>query len=209
MKTAPVKNSLPVENVHLTGVDTNAIWKDGELGDRIAQRYITQLSRLQETGISCGVAHVTWGYERIGEPSAIGLKRFEEMANAAEKYKVKLALENSVYPQFLHAVLDALKSPYVGFCYDSGHENAFAPEENYLGKYGERLFAMHLHDNHGEKDEHNIPFFGSVNWEEKVKLLQKTKLFQEKICLEVSNYGEDIYAFLAKAYESLQQLFRL
>ena len=86
--------------------------------------------------------------------------RYEKAAEVAEKFGVKLALENSVYPEYVRFLLDNLKSSAISFCYDSGHENAFTKGENYLDDYAERLFAMHLHDNDEISDQHSVPMTG-------------------------------------------------
>ena len=119
-------------------------------------------------------------------------------------------MENSVYAEHVHFLLDNIKSDYVGFCYDSGHENAFAPDEKYLERHGNRLFAMHLHDNYGEKDEHNIPFNGTVNWKEKMALLRNTKHFEEcGITLELG-WGEgDFRQYMEDAFEAANKLMSL
>ena len=50
------------------------------------------------------------------------------------------------------------------FCYDSGHNNVFDKDFDYLEKYGDKLIAVHLHDNNGEEDYHTLNKFGSINW---------------------------------------------
>lgn len=204
------KYALPVENVHLTGAGMNTIWQDNAEGEYVKNRLIKEIEGLFHLGIKCGVAHVTWGK---GLPTMssfeIGLERFKEIANIAEKYQVQLALENSVYPQFLRCVLDNIQSPYIGFCYDSGHENAFSPRENYLRSYSNRLFAMHLHDNHGDEDEHLIPLQGTINWLEKVGELKQCSLFNEQLVLESVAHGENLYDYLQLAHQAAKKLASL
>ncbi len=36
---------------------------------------------------------------------------------------------------------------------------------------GKHLYAIHYNDNHGEKDEHLAPFFGTLNHDEVIKAL--------------------------------------
>jgi sugar phosphate isomerase/epimerase len=79
-----------------------------------------------------------------------------------------IALEN-VYerdPGPLKNLLDALDSPKVRFCFDTGHANAFGgvPPALWIETLGDRLGEVHIHDNDGTTDEHlpvgegNIPF---------------------------------------------------
>jgi sugar phosphate isomerase/epimerase len=79
-----------------------------------------------------------------------------------------IAMEN-VYERGPHQILpllDALDSPHVRFCFDTGHANAFgsASYKEWLGMLGSRLGEIHIHDNNGATDEHlpvgegNFPF---------------------------------------------------
>jgi sugar phosphate isomerase/epimerase len=79
-----------------------------------------------------------------------------------------IAMEN-VYergPQQLRPLFDAIDSPHVRFCFDSGHANAFgsAPYQEWMEILGDRLGEIHIHDNNGNLDEHlpvgegNFPF---------------------------------------------------
>ena len=69
-------------------------------------------------------------------------------------------------PQQLRPLLDALDSPQVRFCFDTGHANAFgsAPHGEWLEMLGDRLGEIHIHDNDGTTDQHlpvgegNFPF---------------------------------------------------
>ena len=194
------KYGLPVENVHLTGYGMTSVWDEGEEGDAVADRLIRELEDLASLGIGIGVAHVTWGHAHPAENMLVGLRRYERIAEAAEKYGVKLALENSVYPRYVRFLLDSLKSPFVGFCYDSGHENAFSKGENYLDRYADRLFAMHLHDNDGISDQHGIPMTGGIDWKHTVSQLRRSALFRHTVTLECCVPSSNITQGLHEAY---------
>jgi len=197
------KYKLPVENVHLTGVNMTSVWTDSDEGDTVIARLIEELRGIASLGIPVGVAHVTWGHSRPAGHRELGLRRYVRAAEAAEKYGVKLALENSVYPEYVRFLLDNLHSPAVGFCFDSGHECAFSPEENYLDSYADRLFAMHLHDNNGKDDQHSIPLTGKVEWNRVLSQLKRAPLFQNTLTLECHasdrNLREDLHAALEAA----------
>lgn len=204
------KYGLEIQATHLSGDKMTTIWSECDDAEFVTQRLINELADLKDLGLKTGIAHVTWGYSDPGPVSQSALNRFLRIAEAAEHYQVRVALENSVYAEHVHFLLDHIHSDYVGFCYDSGHENAFAPNEKYLERYGDRLFAMHLHDNYGEKDEHNIPFNGTVNWNEKMALLRKTKYFEEfGLTLELGCGEGDFRQYMEKAYEAASKLMTL
>jgi sugar phosphate isomerase/epimerase len=69
-----------------------------------------------------------------------------------------VVLEN-VYergPEQIQRLLEAIGSPQMQFCFDTGHANVFSdtPLEEWLAALGDRLGEVHLHDNHGAADEH-------------------------------------------------------
>ena len=81
--------------------------------------------------------------------------------------------------------------------------------ENYLDRYGHRLFAMHIHDNHGT-DEHNLPFNGTIDWKHVMSQLRKTELFNAKgIALECGARDMDYRTHMQQAYEAVQRLMTL
>ena len=184
------KYSLPVENVHLTGTGMNSVWSDTPEGEFVKDRLIDELKHMSELGVKIGVAHVTWGLTSPEKHFEIGLRRYCEAVEAAEKYGVQLALENSVFPEYVHYLFKHIKSTNLGFCFDSGHENAFTPGEDYLEKYADILIAMHLHDNDGVRDLHSMPLHGTIDWKRKVGQLNKSRLFHEMVTLECGIVGD-------------------
>ncbi len=202
------KYRLPVENVHLTGEGMNAVWAKGAAGEAVAARLIEEIREMAALGIKVGVVHVTWGYDRPAGDFAHGLRCYARAAEEAEKRGVVLAVENSVHAEYVHYILSHIKSPALGFCYDSGHENAFTPTENYLTLYGDRLAALHLHDNDGENDNHYYPFHqnGTVNWEKKVADLKKTALFSRMITLEATPEGRTLLEGFSGLLEKAKRL---
>lgn len=203
------KYDLPIENAHLSGSGMNAVWEEGEKGDYVADRLIDELKRMAAFGIKVGIVHVTWGRVAPPPPSELALHRYERAVEVAEQLGVTIALENSVFPEPLHYLLDAIKSPNVGFCYDSGHEIGFTPEEDFLAKYGNRLVAMHLHDNVYQDDMHALPFTKDINWDEKIAALKKTDYFHKMITLESTFKNDDVVEGYAEALAVAKKIARM
>jgi sugar phosphate isomerase/epimerase len=98
----------------------------------------------------------------------------------AEKLDTRIALEN-VYeadPVFLGLLLDALPPGRVGFCFDTGHFNAFAASglEAWIDRLGHRLIEIHLHDNKGALDEHLPVGEGTFPFARLFAILKERKL---------------------------------
>ncbi len=94
---------------------------------------------------------------------------WQQFLPLAREMNTIITLEN-VYensPHYLALLLDSLKSPYIHFCFDTGHFNAFskASLKEWMDRLGPYLKQLHLHDNTGFADEHlpvgdgNFPFY--------------------------------------------------
>jgi len=130
------------------------------------------------------VNHLT-GYQPYPHITETAFKRIEKIVSVAERENVKLAFENLWTPNHLDSVFKRFSSPYVGLCYDSGHENLNRPFDC-LKLYGDRLFTLHINDNFNDAvnpdgtinwnaDAHVLPFDGIVDWDEKMKKLKKCR----------------------------------
>lgn len=54
---------------------------------------------------------------------------------------------------------DKFGAEVLGFCFDTGHANLVGLDfEDFLTTLGHRLKVLHMHDNDGERDLHQIPF---------------------------------------------------
>jgi sugar phosphate isomerase/epimerase len=54
-------------------------------------------------------------------------------------------------------------------CFDTGHAHMTGGVQPAFGTLKERIAAIHVHDNHGEKDEHLLPFEGEIDWAQTVR----------------------------------------
>lgn len=77
----------------------------------------------------------------------------------------KEAPDNHLYGSCALNVSSLADKLSCGVCWDTGHANisGFKQSEQ-LKTVGDRLEALHIHDNDGIKDSHKLPFDGSVDW---------------------------------------------
>lgn len=104
------------------------------------------------------------------------------IAEYAAKFGVQLAVENmkdSIWTldRILDEIGDDPEKTNLGICIDIGHANQSndAGREavcNYLERYSGQLSHLHLHDNHGERDEHLVPGEGTVDWPRMLGVLE-------------------------------------
>ncbi len=96
------------------------------------------------------------------------LRIWEPLVKRAEDLSVKMALENifEENPSILARLLEAIPSPFLGYCLDAGHGHLFSkvPIVEWIQVLGSRLLEIHLHDNHGKADEHLPLGWGSIDF---------------------------------------------
>lgn len=184
------KHDFPIDNIHLTGAKTTALWDSDLLGNEVCDRYCREIARASAAGIRVGVAHITWGFSAPAPIGEVGFSRMERIAECAAKHNFILALENSVYLEHLYATMEHLKDyTSVGFTFDSGHRNAFAHDYDLLGDFGDRLAVTHIADNDAVHDLHLMPLDGTVNWEQVAAELATTVVGRDRILAEASLGG--------------------
>lgn len=105
----------------------------------------------------------------------------EHLALHAKHAGVTVAIENTTSemgaPAYLRAFVDEARLTGVRFNFDIGHAHLADGEEservaNSWEPLKDLVASVHLHDNHGDKDEHLIPWDGSIDWDSAIPLLQ-------------------------------------
>ena len=145
----------------------------------------------------------------------------EHLVLHAHHRGVTIAVENTTSemgdPAYLRTFVDETRLTGLRFNFDIGHAHlADGPEDERVDKgfspLRELVVSAHIHDNHGEKDEHLPPYNGSINWESAVKTLKTasepelafTLELKEKAAHDTSSTAEQ----LAAASESLDRFER-
>ena len=85
---------------------------------------------------------------------------------------------------------DAFRDPeHVGICYDFGHANLTGGfHRQNLNAIGSRLKAIHVQDNHGQSDEHLMPFFGTIDWQDAMTGLYESG-YTGDMTFEIQEFG--------------------
>ena len=154
---------LFVENAHAPFDTVNNLWLDNLESEAYADDLIRYAGELAQIGIPTMIVHVSNGYDPP-PVCQLGIDRLKRLTATAETHKINVAVENLRRGDYTAAVFGAISSPYLKFCYDSGHNNYVDRNSNYLGMYGNKLAALHLHDNDGTTDQHLAPMDGTADW---------------------------------------------
>lgn len=207
---AAEKAGLYIESIHAPYVGNTYIWMDDVKGEAYLQKQI-ELARLVKTlGVKTLVIHPE-GNEGIPTVNERGKARYKRLFDEIERLGINLAIENIHKADTLKSLLLGEDLPHVGFCCDSGHYNIWSDNCDMLALFGNKLKAIHLHDNDGKTDTHDPLFEGCVNFEDLAKRLVKTS-YSGTLTLETKFHGntyKELEERVEKAYASGKRFARL
>ncbi len=196
---------LKIENIHAPVHEQNCLSFDNLDGDSVCQAYLQCVDDCVYFNIPTMVIHLPDDSHPITE---LGLKRIEQITYKAEKESIKIAFENLDNINNLDFVFKKFPTQSVGFCYDSCHHKNYASNTDLLNKYSNRLMALHLHDNGGKNNQHQLPFDGDIDWKDVMNKIALTG-YQGATTLEPMNWDYEnlsVTDFLACAYQAAEKL---
>ncbi len=126
-----------------------------EVAERIPFRYLVQ--------------HMGHG-RQMADPRKFdaAFNSLEQLVVFAKQRGVTIALENTPgelgSPASLEQFIRETHLRELRLCFDIGHAHIEAGVEPSFEIMRERVATTHLHDNHGEKDEHLLPYEGTIDW---------------------------------------------
>jgi sugar phosphate isomerase/epimerase len=101
------------------------------------------------------------------------IETFSVLVEYGQRFGVDIAVENIDEPHSTR-ILDRLFAGVEGLrlCFDTGHAHEWRTWNHYLPAYLGRIAALHIHDNHGETDEHLLPGDGNIDFLPLLRSLQ-------------------------------------
>ena len=196
---------LHIENMHAPVHGQNDLSLDDQAGDQVFHDYLKCVEDCRTHHIPTVVIHLPDDDHPINET---GYGRLDRIVDRAAARNIHIAFENLRNIRNLDSVLDRFPLPDVGFCYDSCHHANYAPDTDLCALYGDRMMALHLHDNGGSHNQHQLPFDGNVDWFGVAEKLKKTG-YQGAVTLEPMNWDYtqlDIRTYLRTAHERAEKL---
>ena len=143
----------------------------------------------------------------------------EHLTLHAHHAGVTICIENTTSemgePAYLRSFVDETRLTGLRVNFDIGHAhlaNGPVPDRisTSLAPVRELIASAHVHDNHGEKDEHLPPFDGTIDWPAALKLLHDARNGDLPLTLEIKEKtGPEAPVFaeqLAAAAKSLDRL---
>jgi len=124
----------------------------------------------------------------------------EHLVLHAKHVGVTLCVENTLsemgQPAYLRAFVDETRLTGLRFNFDIGHAHLSEDAEveritRAFEPMRELVASVHLHDNHGEKDEHLPPYEGAIDWESAIPVLKSGNDKNLAITLELKEKTGD------------------
>jgi len=143
----------------------------------------------------------------------------EHLTLHARHLGVTVCVENTTSemgdPSYLRSFIAETRLTALSVNFDLGHAHlSDGPEaeriEKSLEPVKDFLASAHIHDNHGDKDEHLPPYEGSINWPAALKLLRSAPTTNLPLTLELKEKtgpeAPSLLDQLAAAAKSLDRL---
>ena len=148
-----------------------------------------------------------------GENSRDAARRsVEALQRVADPLDVRVAVE--VIPNELsragslvHFVERTIDAPGVGVCLDFGHAHMDGDVVDAVETVAEHLVGTHVHDNMGTRDDHLVPFEGSIDWAGALTAVQKVG-YEGALMMELVTQGpaKDTLRKAQQARKRMEQL---
>lgn len=183
---------IRLENLHAPFDRINDVWRPGGDGDRMTERLLASVNVCAQAGIPALVVHLSSGQTppRVNDA---GHERWARIMESAAACGVTVCFENQRMLSNLAYAFETF--PAARFCWDVGHEACFTPGRQYMPLFGDRLAALHIHDNHAifNGDEHLIPYDGCIDMDRTADFIAASG-YQGTLMLELSRRNSTRYA---------------
>ena len=115
-------------------------------------------------------------------------RSIDELMPLLEDAGCALSIENMWFDswELMEELLARYPAERLGICYDSGHANSLGNKRmDSLDRNKGRLLALHLDDNDGTGDQHQPPFYGTVDWNRLARIIAQSS-YKRPLCFELS-----------------------
>lgn len=144
---------------------------------------------------------------------AAARRSVEELVALAADVDVRVAIEVIPNPlssaaDLSHLIEEDLDGLDVGVCLDYGHAHLMGDVGEAIETLSGHLLTTHVHDNGGRRDDHLVPFAGTIDWDAAMMSTQKIG-YDGIFMLEVGDTGDpvDVLRRSVKARERLEKTF--
>ena len=139
-------------------------------------------------------------------------RSLEDIAVAAAEVGVRVTVEVIPNPlsgaaALVRLIEEQLDGLDVGICLDYGHAHLMGDLGEAIEAVSGYLWTTHVHDNGGQRDDHLVPFAGTIDWDAAITETQKIG-YDDVLMLEVADTDDpvDVLRRSAKARERLEKI---
>lgn len=143
---------------------------------------------------------------------AAARRSLDELLRTAGPLGVTIAVE--IIPNELsragslvHFIEEDLAGSGVGICLDFGHAHMDGDLVDAIETVAEHLVTTHVHDNRGRRDDHLVPFEGTIDWPAALTAVQKIG-YEGALLFEIGAHGSPKQT-LEKARKARERMERL
>jgi len=154
---------LKVDSLHCTFNFSYLIWEDSIKGEELYKSYLQAIDSAKTLNCNIVVIHTNGAVLN----KLLGLKRLNLLNQYANNNEILLCVENLQIEDNLDIVL---KGTDLSLCFDFGHDNIRCFKDFDL--YNNRIRYLHIHDNHGVRDEHLPINWGNCLYDKIIKKLE-------------------------------------
>ena len=134
----------------------------------------------------------------------------EHLGAFAKPLGVRVLVENLLSepttPEHLVTLLELGHLDKIGVCLDLGHAHISVGIAEAFSVLGDRIVSMHVHDNHGTKDEHLWPGDGTIDWGIVREGLKALKAPPAAVLEIMHGLGDSAAALPERVQKSYEQL---
>ncbi|HEY3704995.1 MAG TPA: sugar phosphate isomerase/epimerase family protein [Terracidiphilus sp.] len=151
--------------------------------------------------VHLGEREDTWSQRTID----YAMTALEHLGAFARALGVRVLVENLTNdvttPEHLVTILELGHLDNIGVCLDLGHAHMTVGIPDAIGVLGSRIVSLHVHDNHGMKDEHLWPGDGHIDWKDTAQRISGLTV-QPAAVLEIGNALGDVPAVVPERIQA-------
>lgn len=142
-------------------------------------------------GINVAVCHLP-NIENRANDFERDLRIIRNVLEIFRTHGIRLAIEtcekNDV--DYIIRLIDTINDPFLGANIDTGHVycNIIHDVGSVIRKFGERIITLHLQDNFGENDDHQMPGMGYIDWHDVIAALKEAN-YCGPLMMEMTGIG--------------------
>ena len=167
--------------IHAPFLDLNPGALDPAIREVTQKRFQQVFQAAEQLKPKIIVFHPGYDELRYGSSRLDWLKNsidfWREFVPRAKETGTVIAVENifEKEPSTLRGLLEAIDDPSFRHCFDVGHWNMFTTVtlEEWFANLGQFVVEAHIHDNHGQTDEHLPPGEGQIDFDLLFDLLKR------------------------------------